>query len=38
MFFMRGFLKVHEVNDRQVWVADSFEELPKQIKGTTSYI
>lgn len=27
--FMRGFLKVHGVNDRQVWAADSFEGLPK---------
>lgn len=27
--FMRGFLKVHRVNDRRVWVADSFEGLPK---------
>ncbi|MEI2471868.1 TylF/MycF family methyltransferase [Peribacillus frigoritolerans] len=26
--FMRGFLKVHGVKDRKVWVADSFEGLP----------
>jgi hypothetical protein len=27
--FMRGFLNVNGVNDRRVWVADSFEGLPK---------
>ena len=27
--FMRGVLKVHGVSDRLVWVADSFEGLPK---------
>jgi len=26
--FMRGLLKAHEITDRQVWVADSFEGLP----------
>ncbi|KOP82307.1 TylF/MycF family methyltransferase [Cytobacillus solani] len=26
--FMRGFLKVHGVDDRKVWVADSFEGVP----------
>ncbi|MBV8166506.1 MAG: TylF/MycF family methyltransferase [Alphaproteobacteria bacterium] len=27
--FMRGFLAAHDVTDRRVWVADSFEGLPK---------
>ncbi|WP_068783795.1 TylF/MycF family methyltransferase [Paenibacillus phocaensis] len=27
--FMRGFLKANEIHDRNVWVADSFEGLPK---------
>ncbi|MBV8466930.1 MAG: TylF/MycF family methyltransferase [Burkholderiales bacterium] len=27
--FMRGFLAAHGLNDRSVWVADSFEGLPK---------
>jgi hypothetical protein len=27
--FMRGILKAYEISDRQVWVADSFEGLPK---------
>lgn len=27
--FMKGFLKAHEINDRRVWVADSFEGLPE---------
>lgn len=27
--FMRGFLKAHDIRDRKVWVADSFEGLPK---------
>jgi O-methyltransferase len=27
--FMRGVLKAHQVSDRTVWVADSFEGLPK---------
>jgi O-methyltransferase len=27
--FMRAILQAHEVTDRQVWVADSFEGLPK---------
>lgn len=27
--FMRGFLKAHQITDRKVWVADSFEGLPK---------
>lgn len=27
--FMRGFLKSHGIHDRRVWVADSFEGLPK---------
>jgi len=27
--FMRGVLKAHDVKDRTVWVADSFEGLPK---------
>lgn len=27
--FMRGILKAYEVSDRNVWVADSFEGLPK---------
>jgi O-methyltransferase len=27
--FMRGFLKVNEIDDRRVWVADSFAGLPK---------
>jgi O-methyltransferase len=27
--FMRGFLKVNEIHDRRVWVADSFAGLPK---------
>ena len=26
--FMKGFLKAYQINDRQVWVADSFEGLP----------
>ncbi|MEC1260433.1 TylF/MycF family methyltransferase [Bacillus swezeyi] len=26
--FMKGFLKVHEVDDRTVWAADSFDGLP----------
>ncbi|MBB6445210.1 TylF/MycF family methyltransferase [Bacillus benzoevorans] len=26
--FMRGFLKAHAINDRNVWVADSFQGLP----------
>jgi hypothetical protein len=28
VIFMRGMLKAHEVKDRTVWVADSFEGLP----------
>lgn len=27
--FMRGFLKAHGIDNRKVWVADSFEGLPK---------
>jgi 23S rRNA U2552 (ribose-2'-O)-methylase RlmE/FtsJ len=27
--YMRALLKIHEVNDKTVWVADSFEGLPK---------
>jgi hypothetical protein len=27
--FMRGFLQAHGITDRRVWVADSFEGLPK---------
>jgi len=27
--FMRALLKVHQINNRKVWVADSFEGLPK---------
>lgn len=27
--FMRGFLQAHDIHDRKVWVADSFEGLPK---------
>jgi len=27
--FMRGVLKAYDINDRHVWVADSFEGLPK---------
>lgn len=27
--FMRGFLKANQISDRNVWVADSFEGLPK---------
>lgn len=27
--FMRGFLEAHGIKDRKVWVADSFEGLPK---------
>lgn len=27
--FMRGFLAAHNIRDRKVWVADSFEGLPK---------
>ncbi|KQL48726.1 macrocin-O-methyltransferase [Brevibacillus choshinensis] len=27
--FMRGFLKAHGIEDRRVWVADSFEGLPE---------
>lgn len=26
--FMQGFLKVHGINDRKVWLADSFQGLP----------
>jgi len=29
VIFMRGILKAHGVTDRRVWVADSFEGLPK---------
>jgi hypothetical protein len=29
VIFMRGVLKAHGVNDRTVWVADSFEGLPR---------
>lgn len=27
--FMRGFLKVNEINNRRVWLADSFKGLPE---------
>ena len=32
--FMRAVLKVHGVNDRTVWVADSFEGLPRPASDT----
>jgi O-methyltransferase len=31
--FMRGFLAAHDIKDRLVWVADSFEGLPKPQLG-----
>jgi O-methyltransferase len=31
--FMRGFLQAHDIRDRIVWVADSFEGLPKPTRA-----
>ena len=36
--FMRGVLAAHDVTDRTVWVADSFEGLPKPSSDYPDYV